>query len=405
MGCQFFCRGRSRFYCGFCWLLLLQISLQSKGATFAPVSPSASLSAQFVGGKRHNSPRTCRHRMAAEGFFKGEGYPSLQPSTLVANQGEGYAAAAKTDWGRAAWGFAGWSSFQIAYVVATARLADFSIAPLIMAAVILSHLGRSLGTLGLAVLSASTLFLLKNVMDLSVLVRLLGERPVPLETEGFLLAQAPLAAIAWYGCRAGYGMLQQYGLPKFKLDVRAQKGRKWLLTLLAVGYAATAVHQVVWGSACLFVGPFTLGALRCFIGTGQVASYYKSKSKESEPRRTWISASRRAPAAPAAPVALAPVSGRIAGAAPGYYRYVSEDLVEEDQQVSLPVMSQDGRRTVPRTLNLALILDGLTRIAILIATADKPPALLARVLVLPAVELFGALGGWLIGKSYKPSEK
>ncbi|CAK9117866.1 unnamed protein product [Durusdinium trenchii] len=60
-------------------------------------------------------------------------------------------------------------------------------------------------------------------------------------------------------------MLQQYGLPKFKLDVRAQKGRKWLLTLLAVGYAATAVHQVVWGSACLFVGPFTLGALRCFI--------------------------------------------------------------------------------------------------------------------------------------------
>ena len=23
--------------------------------------------------------------------------------------------------------------------------------------------------------------------------------------------------------------------------------------------------QVVWGSACLFVGPFTLGALRCFI--------------------------------------------------------------------------------------------------------------------------------------------
>lgn len=295
--------------------------------------------------------------MAAEGFFKGEGYPSLQPSTLVANQGEGYAAAAKTDWGRAAWGFAGWSSFQIAYVVATARLADFSIAPLIMAAVCCGVLRSAAGrdrlnggtfrTLGLAVLSASTLFLLKNVMDLSVLVRLLGERPVPLETEGFLLAQAPLAAIAWYGCRAGYGMLQQYGLPKFKLDVRAQKGRKWLLTLLAVGYAATAVHQVVWGSACLFVGPFTLGALRCFI----VA-------------------------------ACAHVCQTAAVAGPK--RLSSETY---------------------RTLNLALILDGLTRIAILIATADKPPALLARVLVLPAVELFGALGGWLIGKSYKPSEK
>eukprot|EP00434_Breviolum_minutum_P010518 symbB.v1.2.009279.t1/scaffold584.1/size184464/14 len=55
-----------------------------------------------------------------------------------------------------------------------------------------------------------------------------------------------------------------------------------------------------------------------------------------------------------------------------------------------------------RTLNLALILDGLARIAILVATADKPPALLASVLVFPAVDFFCALGGWLVGKYYKP---
>eukprot|EP00435_Cladocopium_sp_Y103_P033963 s168_g8.t1 len=55
-----------------------------------------------------------------------------------------------------------------------------------------------------------------------------------------------------------------------------------------------------------------------------------------------------------------------------------------------------------RTLNLALILDGVARIAILVATADKPPALLASVLVFPAVDLFCALGGWLVGKYYKP---
>lgn len=270
----------------------------------------------------------------------------------MANQGEGYAATVKTNWGRAAWGYGGWSAFQVGRMVATANFADFTVAPLIMTAVSCSVLrsaasrdrlnGGTFRMLGLAVLSASTLFLLKTIMDLSVLVRLLGERPVPLDTEAFLLAQVPLALVAWYGFRAGYGTLHQHGLPKFKFAVRAE-GRSWL-TLLAVGYAATAVHQVIWGSACLFSGPFTLGALRCFV----VA-------------------------------AVAHVCQTAAVAGPK--RLSSETY---------------------RTLNLALILDGLARIAILVATADKPPALLASVLVFPAVDFFCALGGWLVGKYYKP---
>lgn len=42
---------------------------------------------------------------------------------------------------------------------------------------------------------------------------------------------------------------------------------------------------------------------------------------------------------------------------------------------------------------MALLLDGLTRVAVLLATADQPPALLFGVLLFPAVDLFCALGG------------
>ena len=28
---------------------------------------------------------------------------------------------------------------------------------------------------------------------------------------------------------------------------------------------SSSLHEVIWGSACLFSGPFTLGALRCFV--------------------------------------------------------------------------------------------------------------------------------------------
>lgn len=338
----------------FCWLLvLLHLGWQSRSPlSFArPISPAQSTI--FTGGRQHVG-RGYRQQVAAEDFFSDGGYPSLRPSTLVANKGEGYAATVQTNWGRAAWGYGTWSAFQVGRMVATARFADFTVAPLIMTAVSCSVLRSAAGRdrlnggtfrmLGLAVLGASTLFLLKAIMDVSVLVRLLGERPVPLETEAFLLAQVPLAFVAWYGFQGGYGTLIQHGLPKFKFSVRAEKGRTWLLTLLAVGYAATAIHQVIWGSACLFTGPFTLGALRCFV----VA-------------------------------AVAHVCQTAAVAGPK--RLSSETY---------------------RTLNLALILDGVARIAILVATADKPPALLASVLVFPAVDLFCALGGWLIGKYYKP---
>ncbi|CAJ1423493.1 unnamed protein product [Effrenium voratum] len=332
------------------WPLLLCAVGCLRAAAF--FSPPAAGRKGFAGGQQRQVERVCRPRCAAENFFSDGGYGSLQPATL-ADSGKGVAASIETDWARATWGYSAWSGIQAGIAVVSAHFADFSVAPLIMTAVCCSVLrsaasrdrlnGGTFRTLGLAVLGASTLFLLKTIMDVSVLVRLLGQRPVPLETEGKLLAQVPLALVAWFGCKAGYGTLHQHGLPKFKLSVRAERGQRWLLTLLAVGYAVTAVHQVVWGSAALFSGPFTLGALRCFI----VA-------------------------------ACAHVCQTAAVAGPK--RLSSETY---------------------RTLNLALILDGVARLAILVATADKPPALLAGVLVFPAVDLVCALGGWAVGKYYK----
>ena len=66
---------------------------------------------------------------------------------------------------------------QVSHMVATTRFADFTLAPLIMTAVCCSVLrsaaerdrlnGGTFRTLGLAVLGASTLFLLKTIMDVS----------------------------------------------------------------------------------------------------------------------------------------------------------------------------------------------------------------------------------------------
>ncbi|CAE7840411.1 unnamed protein product [Symbiodinium sp. KB8] len=112
---------------------------------------------------------------------------------------------------------------------------------------------------------------------------------------------------------------------------------------LEVGYFVTSLHQVLWGSASLFGGFPALGALRCFVVAAcahvcQTASVAGPKRLSSE---TY------------------------------------------------------------RTLNLALLLDATARIAMLVAAANKPSALLASVLVFPAVDAFCAMGGWLVGKYYK----
>ncbi|CAE8594228.1 unnamed protein product [Polarella glacialis] len=155
---------------------------------------------------------------------------------------------------------------------------------------------------------------------------------------------AVTAGTAVSGLRAAYGVLAAEGLPKWKLEVRSEKRPRWLLTLLAAGYAATALHQVLWGGAMLLYSKFKLlGALRCFV----VA-------------------------------ACAHVCQTAAVAGPK--RLNSESY---------------------RTLNIALFMDGAARIALLVASSSS---LSAGLRVFPAVELICAAGGWMIGKTYKLSE-
>jgi len=68
------------------------------------------------------------------------------------------------------------------------------------------------------------------------------------------------------GLGAAYRALEDHGLPKFKTEIRAAKGRRWLLTLVAAGCAFTAVQQLVIGGVLLFYSRYkAVGALRCFV--------------------------------------------------------------------------------------------------------------------------------------------
>eukprot|EP00438_Fugacium_kawagutii_P020565 Skav202329 [mRNA] locus=scaffold60:402438:414497:+ [translate_table: standard] len=119
---------------------------------------------------------------------------------------DSYAAAVKTNWERATWGYGTWSAFQVGHAVATAHFADFTVAPLIMTAVSCSVLrsaasrdrlnGGTFRMLALAVMGASTLFLLKGVMDLGALAA-----RYRLQTEALLLAQVGYAATAAHQAR------------------------------------------------------------------------------------------------------------------------------------------------------------------------------------------------------------
>eukprot|EP00439_Symbiodinium_sp_Y106_P014590 s3379_g2.t1 len=125
--------------------------------------------------------------------------------------------------------------------------------------------GGTFRLLSLGLLFACCLLFLRAISSVGVLLAVASKGPVSLRVEALLLAQVPILFVSCFGCKAAYGTLAKEGLPKFKMALRAEKGRKWLLTLLAVGYFVTSLHQVLWGSASLFGGFPALGALRCFV--------------------------------------------------------------------------------------------------------------------------------------------
>jgi len=80
----------------------------------------------------------------------------------------------------------------------------------------------------------------------------------------FLAAMMIAAALPTVG--ASYRALEDHGLPKIKTAIT---GSTTLMTMLAVGLALSAVHQLVWGFSLLLYTPYkTMGALRCFIVSG-----------------------------------------------------------------------------------------------------------------------------------------
>ncbi|CAE7357795.1 CCD1 [Symbiodinium sp. CCMP2456] len=280
-------------------------------------------------------------------YFSDGGYGSLQPSSLGPPR-KGAGLRLEADWDWATRGFRGWAIFQAAAAVELLfyhKVVNPTAMPVIVTAIACGVLrsasardrlgGGTFRLLSLGLLFACSLLFLRAISSVGVLLAVASKGPVSLRVEALLLAQVPILFVSCFGCKAAYGTLAKEGLPKFKMALRAEKGRKWLLTLLAVGYFVTSLHQVLWGSASLFGGFPALGALRCFV----VA-------------------------------ACAHVCQTAAVAGPK--RLSSETY---------------------RTLNLALLLDATARIAMLVAAANKPSALLASVLVFPAVDAFCAVGG------------
>mmetsp|Transcript_90058 Transcript_90058/g.285156 ORF Transcript_90058/g.285156 Transcript_90058/m.285156 type:complete len:355 (-) Transcript_90058:67-1131(-) len=348
-------------------LLLLLVALPCAGA-FAPALPvrprraalAAAAAAPRLGrgsvlGRLRSSPvipvvRPPRplHAKAAETDAEADGEPPFEAGFSRAALGTGILAATEVagalrHWGRPSAGYS-------LGVVPVLLLTMASLRVLQSAASRGRLSGGTFRMMSLASLAAFAAMLFVTCFDVLKMFALLAvgrfswAAILPL-CIGILAINTALPAIG-----ASYGTLAAEGLPKFKTAVRAEKGNRGLLTLLAIGYVVTAVHQVMWGGAMLMYSNWkVVGALRCFI----VA-------------------------------ACAHVCQTAAVAGPK--RLSSETY---------------------RTLNLALMLDSAiccgTVVFLGAPTSFGAARAVAVVGALPLVSLLSSAGGWAVGKLYRPA--
>lgn len=150
-----------------------------------------------------------------------------------------------------------------------------------------------------------------------------------------LIASLVMLVTSYTLVTTSYKALEEHGLPSFKLGVMSKGAAP--LSLLAVGYAVTAVHSLGCGAITTLYGPMKIvGVLRCFVVAG---------------------------------CAHVCQTAAVAGAK----RLASETYM---------------------LLNLALILDSVARLGTL-RTLGMP----STYSILPAIALLSSAGGWLVGKT------
>lgn len=150
-----------------------------------------------------------------------------------------------------------------------------------------------------------------------------------------IIVSLVILVTSYISVTASYKALEEHGLPSFKFGVISKGAAP--LSLLAIGYAVTAMHSLGSGAILTLYSPMKIvGVLRCFVVAG---------------------------------CAHVCQTAAVAGAK----RLASETYI---------------------LLNLALILDSVARLGTL-KTLGMPPAYS----IIPAIALLSSAGGWLVGKT------